>query len=958
MLTLLLTAAIMMQLSQQTDRIISLNGEWKIWFDRQAEWNSEKVYLQPERIEDIATYPPSIGWDEMLKEGQTINVPSAWEEIKPEYDGVAWYWRTIKIPDEWKNRVIRVRFGAVRHRAEVYVNGKLAGYNMEGSTPFSVDITEYVEYGKENLLAVRVTDPGGGISWMDTNPIRFSSVRVPDSHNFGGIWQDVDLYVTEETYIEDVFVQPQEDLKTINIITSLVNRGNSHKGQLDFVVYEREGKKTVAESIKEIKLPENGEADINHIMVLENPELWSPDNPFLYYLEISLQENNKQIDKESTVFGVRFFTEKDGNLYLNNRRVFVKSAISWGHYPKTIAYPSRELAVREIKSAKALGLNTLSAHRCCITPELLKAADEYGLMISQEPGGAPRDRAPKPVDTAEEFERELFLIKLEKLAKRDRNHPSLVWWNCVNEASKDDTSDPKHLKPYIDRMMKLLHKTDPSRLKSYTSAWRPTCMFRPYEDNYSLLMDMHTVLNLPAVWRDHLYREHVNFSPPRENMVFYNGESRCFTALSDLPAVVKKYGDIIPGSDGAQVKKWLDILGKNFDRFGLEEDFGTLSEFCRETGIIQGFGFAWMGEALRMNPAVDGFAYNGWHCHHVLGTSGMVDIFRNPKFNPELTAKMTSSVHLAGIPLPSTAYIGQNVSVEQILVNEGILEGEYKVEVEAVDPSGKIIFRNLKEVTISGDPDVFVYNLGKYKVKLEGKNGYFHIISRLIKDEKKILEDSREIFAWNREAIKLPEKDVEFIDPAGHLEDYLDSRNVFWHEFFNPVPPEGKKLIICNNVTLKENFEFFLNEILDRTKDGYTDILLANPSHVNAEKLLEILKSRGIVPENSEIILLHGHWLGGWEFVKRSHLFYELPNPAVLNWEYEGIFAPWGLTEFDGEIIAGLCNAPPEMGVTAGVTTYGKGKITFCNFRLVDQLGKNPVADLIFSRFVEFGLEK
>ena len=75
-------------------------------------------------------------------------------------------------------------------------------------------------------------------------------------------------------------------------------------------------------------------------------------------------------------------------------------------------------------------------------------------------------------------------------------------------------------------------------------------------------------------------------------------------------------------------------------------------------------------------------------------------------------------------------------------------------------------------------------------------------------------------------------------------------------------------------------------------------------------------------------------------------------------WEFEAVYAPWGYTEFNGEIFAGLCNAPPEMGVIAGITHYGKGKIIFCNFNLVNQLGKNPVADLLFERFVRLGIDK
>jgi hypothetical protein len=94
--------------------------------------------------------------------------------------------------------------------------------------------------------------------------------------------------------------------------------------------------------------------------------------------------------------------------------------------------------------------------------------------------------------------------------------------------------------------------------------------------------------------------------------------------------------------------------------------------------------------------------------------------------------------------------------------------------------------------------------------------------------------------------------------------------------------------------------------------------------------------------------------LGAWEFCKKHPIFDGLPSPAVFNWEYGEVFAPWGIRNFPGQTIAGLCNAPPVMAATVGVIPCGKGKIIFCSLNLAHLLGKNPVADRLFAQLVEF----
>jgi beta-galactosidase/beta-glucuronidase len=374
---------------------------------------------------------------------------------------VGWYWRKVRIPSAAKGMILQLRFAAVRERAEVYWNGRLVGYSLEGFTPFLVDVTAAAHYGKDNLLAVRVTNPGGGSSWMDFNPIPWGDVHLPDSHDFGGIWQDVDLLMVPPIHIQNVFAAPLEDLETVSVTTEVANAGSqARKALLTYEVYALGGSAPVVTGKAAISVPANAHAAIETKLQIPHAELWSPETPNLYRLVTRLVGKGGGYPAD-TCLGMRFFTEEDGRLFLNNHRVVIRSSINFGFYPYTVAYPTREFAEKEVRAAKGLGLNTLSCHRTCCTPALLDAADRLGLMIYEEPGGAPRERPPQPQSPAEAFERQAFLEKLDRLVVRDRNHPALIWWNMANEALHDQVDDPQHLNPYIDEMMRETHRLDP-----------------------------------------------------------------------------------------------------------------------------------------------------------------------------------------------------------------------------------------------------------------------------------------------------------------------------------------------------------------------------------------------------------------------------------------------------------------------------------------------------------------
>ncbi len=969
----ILVSSTLAEAANNLPRTQPLNGTWNLWFDEKTDYLHERLVLNPKDLGEVPVYPPSNGWDEMLKKGVPFRVPATWDEVYPRHHGVGWYWRKVRIPSTARGKLIQLRFAAVRLRAEVYWNRKLVGYSIEGSTPFVVNITPQVRYGEDNLLAVRVTNPGGGNSWVDFYPIRWGDVHLPDSHDFGGIWQNVDLLITPRTYIQDVFAAPLEDLESLRVATTVANAGSSPRNAtVRYDVDAPEGGKPVASGKGAGLVPAHGQRSIEVTLKIPHPELWSPDTPRLYRLVTRLAAAGDP-DRLETPFGMRFFTEKNGRLFLNGQRVVVRSSINFGYYPYTVSYPTPELAEKEVRAAKSLGLNTLSCHRTACTPALLEAADRLGLMIYEEAGGAPRDRQPEPESPAEAFERQAFLEKLNRLVVRDRNHPALIWWNMANEAFGDVVNDPEHLKPYIEEIMRTARRFDPSRFITYTSAHQAICMFRPFAAEYGLIYDSHTVLNAPAVWRDVLTIEHSHFQAPVPSEAFYNGESRNLDSLGDLPMLAAKFAKAPDGSYEADWRHWAEMLEKNFAQYDLGKYFKTPSELCRLIGLEQGTGFSREEEAMRLSDAASGLAINGWQSHpadwitresgseqfkmSAFWTSGIVDTLRNCNFPPELLAKVNEPVHLAVVPIPSVAYTGTKVQLAVTLVNERQVKGTGQLVVRLSGPDGKVQKITEEQVNIQGDPLRFVQPLYNGAMSPEGPSGSYRIEAELQLGEGQILKGERTILAENASDWNLPTTGIQLLDPTEAAGKYFEAKRIFYPDQVSPSCGWQPVMLVYNPEDGDFSSGSWSPPALTRavSNQGRTVLFWASDAS-HGKTVLELLQKLRLLPESSSVLPLGLHWFGGWEFNTPHTAFAGLPAPIVFGQDFSSAFAYWGITDFPGKLIAGLIDAPPQVAVTVGELSFGKGKILICSMDLLPYLDKDPVADRILAQLLNYAV--
>ena len=574
--------------SAQSSRIeLNLSGSgWRVWLDSAATWKDDVLHL-PRTLDlsKVETRQPGCGWQQLYEnKGIVGKVPASFEELfgngNPlwRYHGVGWFSRELEIPANWNGKTVRLHLEKARLRVEVYVNEQLAGYDIVAETPYTMDVSSFVKAGTANRLAIRITNPGGQRGWNDAPATEWGTkYKLIPGHDFGGLG-NVSLTATDNCYIEDLFVKNSlpANGRNIQLQLALRNKELQHeklKVEAEIVPYA--GGKAIYKNAWDVVAARDTLTGFSENIQVPDAKLWDTENPNLYYCRVKIFGEGIS-DEYQVRFGFRVFEVKanaDGqhNFYLNGKRVRIRSAIDWGYYWQTGFYPTDEQARKNVENARRIGLNCLSFHRRIGEPLVMKYADELGLMIYGEPGGmpgvddlrasawiadAPYDKAYHAAFTMPE--------KFSRMVKRDRNHPSVVIWNLVNEQC---TYDNLH-KKIFDETWKL----DNSRLVvnqsggQYGDASGYVPHMRPYEFNPRLnLIDDHTVLAKSRFQESDLKAHQSN----NDSSIIYWGEVRCYTGPDNF-YLLSRPADTL----GYDYKSWKP-LGDKTEKYFRQNNFNN-----------------------------------------------------------------------------------------------------------------------------------------------------------------------------------------------------------------------------------------------------------------------------------------------------------------------------------------------------------------------------------------------
>jgi hypothetical protein len=957
-LCLILTLGFFIASAQTGRTVIDLsNNNWKLWLDTAAKWTNDKLYAPPVDIEQLPVNPPTGGWDILKKAiSKTVHLPATVEQfywgkngndfgLSGNYLGVSWFTATCMIPASQKGKRISLQFEAVRYRAEIFINRKLAGYDLVNSTPFEVDITDYIQYGNVNEIAIRITDPNGNFDWRDSQNFMWGNYRTNPTHGFGGITGKLKLVASSKTYLQDIFIKNKPITNEIDAEISLANEtDNAVNGSLLLQVKEAKANgKTVFQKTYAYENLPVGTSTRSYTLRINNAMRWSVDSPNLYTLSAQWTEKDKTVDIYSKRFGFRWFEIRevsgDKQYYLNNKRIVLRSAISWGFWPINGIAPSDALARKQVEDAKKLGLNMLNFHRTIGQQNVLDYADELGLLYFEEPGGNqyPADRF-NVKDSLGRMQSEFYFAtrneKLARMIRRDRSHPSLVIYNLHNERGAEPQQQDRE-------QMRMAHQLDETRILTYNSSNgsikqgadpRFKLHLLPYDTSFYDFgwFDQHHAGG-PGVYHDNLYRnprEYLRYTDKKDEIVYYGEEGAIGTPprLELIRNQILKDGKDI-GWETKDYLRWYDAYN-NFllAHPGFHKAFPSVDSLTKAMGNVAYYYQGRTIENIRINNTVDGYAVNGWESMKLENHSGIVDNYRNLKGDAQLIAKYNQPLYISVKTDHKISQPGDSISLDFFIVNEKDISGSFLLSITASDDKAAVIWKKSIPVKVSGG-NVYGELLAAHQMFSPKKPGYATVSASLMEGNKTIATGTETIYSIKLNKESLP-AEIMVADTTGTLTNYLKNIGYTSIKEYRSGRPEGNCLLI-GAYEPQQTGNPLVTDILEWVNEGNTLVIVNNiDSWAQHLARKEVIDYRGMK-------VLGTSWYGGNYFFKDHPFFAGLPATHIFNWEYQ-CFATYnksrmGLRLFNGEpVVACVSDHKQEVYSALSVVPHGRGRIVLC----------------------------
>ena len=446
---------------------INLNGQWSCEFSKDIKGFS-KTKLNKKKFTKKINVPfcpesklSGIGHTDFIQE--------------------IYYQKTFKIPETWKNKKILLHFGGVDYESTIYINKKKVGFNQGGSTPFSLEISSFLNKNTENDLKLYVIDKrcagspepkfdykGRGVfrsqddikKWvLNKNRFQPRGKQSTFRHSYGcyytrttGIWQTVWLEAVNYKNIKNINIQA--NVKSSSFIF-IPEYSSKFSGNLKVDIFFKN--KLIKSSLISTKTKK-------FAIKIPKVKLWSIGKPNLYNFTFTLIDKNKTIDKVESYGGMRSIEVKKNKIYLNGKKLYQRLVLDQGFYPNGIwtAPSDKDLKNDIILSMKA-GFNGARLHEKVFEDRFHYWADKLGYITWAEfPNWGMNENA-KASET-------YFLREWPRIVNYLKNHPSIITWTPFNETNTLECN-AQHKK-----LMRIAYdvtkKIDPTRPVNETSGYQ------------------------------------------------------------------------------------------------------------------------------------------------------------------------------------------------------------------------------------------------------------------------------------------------------------------------------------------------------------------------------------------------------------------------------------------------------------------------------------------------------
>lgn len=342
----------------------------------------------------------------------------------PESEGV--YKKNIIACQEWKDKTVLLDIDGAYMNAEIELNGEVLGLHPHGYTPFQVDITNTLDFDKDNLLKIITQSRQPSTRW----------------YSGGGLYRSVDIWVGGKACIKpwDIFISTlgiDDNQASLQIMMDISNSySNDIKGQLTGEIFDQDGKR-VTSFIHQVSLKKDSVQRLEIQVNVNNPILWDIDNPYLYTCSITLESNGQVEDIVEEKLGIREISVSvDKGFTLNGKSINLKGGCL--HHDNGLlgacAYPKAE--ERKIRKLKECGFNAVRISHNPPSLAMLEACDKLGMLLLDECFDCWR-LGKMPLDYHLYFE-DWWQRDIEYMVKRDRKHPCVISYSIGNEIAERD----------------------------------------------------------------------------------------------------------------------------------------------------------------------------------------------------------------------------------------------------------------------------------------------------------------------------------------------------------------------------------------------------------------------------------------------------------------------------------------------------------------------------------------
>lgn len=570
------------------------------------------------------------------------------------YQMVSGYRRHLLIPKDWQGKRILLTFEGAAHDSTVFCNGKKVGEHHCGYTAFTVDLTDSVLYGQDNLLCVRLDSREN----LNVPPFGY----VIDYMTYGGIYRDVRLEVKEKVSLSDIFVHTAIDFRSSPVtaqITSEITLTESNENVTIRQYYMPKSTAAAQESWRllceqTVSTDVSCDKEFSLTATITAPLLWDTEEANLYILKTQLYQDNTILDETETTFGIREAVFKKDGFYLNGRKLRIRGLNRHQSFPYVgYAMPKSMQRLDADLLKKELGLNAVRTSHYPQSHYFLERCDELGLLVFTEfPGWQ---------HIGDDSWKAQAVANAEDMIRQYRNHPSIILWGIrINESPDDDA--------FYEKTNAVAHKLDPSR---------PTGGVRAMKKSH-LLEDVYT-------YNDFLHDGEMPGCDPKKKVTSdmekpyliseYNGHmypTKAFDNEERRSEHAIRHANVLDAVAGQP-----DIAGSfgwcMFD-YNTHKDFGSGDRICYH-GVMDMFRnpklaaniYACEQEqtpVLEITSSMDIGEHPG--CNrgniYILSNADSVKMYKNDRFIKEYLPGMSPYKHLKHGPILIDDFIGDSLA--------------------------------------------------------------------------------------------------------------------------------------------------------------------------------------------------------------------------------------------------------------------------------------------------------